>query len=112
MNARIKNRLVDVGIPLIWFAILAIHGSGFGLTDDEAYYWVLSNKPALGYAYHPPMVAWVLASFRYLLGGVIGDHSVAVVRVASAFCSAAILAVSLRWIQSVGVIEPKRRALA
>jgi 4-amino-4-deoxy-L-arabinose transferase-like glycosyltransferase len=35
--------------------------SYFPLTEDESYYWVWSRHLALGYADHPPMVAWLIA---------------------------------------------------
>lgn len=39
---------------------------------DEAYYWVWSLRPALGYYDQPPLTAWVLAVARQL-----GDHALA-----------------------------------
>jgi len=46
----------------------------FPLTSDEAYYWVWSLHPALGYTDHPPMVAWLIT-----LGSLFG-HSYGAVR--------------------------------
>lgn len=37
-----------------------------GVSDDEAYYWVLAQNPSLGYAYHPPMVAWAIAALDWI----------------------------------------------
>jgi len=43
-------------IVVLWL----VQAMTLGMSDDEAYYWVLSQKPAWGYAYHPPMVAWIM----------------------------------------------------
>jgi 4-amino-4-deoxy-L-arabinose transferase-like glycosyltransferase len=39
-----------------------------GLTNDEAYYRLWSLAPALSYFDHPPMVAWLIALGRFLIG--------------------------------------------
>lgn len=55
-----NNNQVFFGFILIWF-LLALLQSGYTtLLNDEAYYWVLSSKPALGYFDHPPFVAWMI----------------------------------------------------
>lgn len=57
-----------------WFAILVmslIHltmAVYLDLTPDEAYYWELSRHLDWSYYDHPPMVAWIIAIFRTLLG--------------------------------------------
>jgi hypothetical protein len=38
------------------------------LSDDEAYYRLWALAPALSYLDHPPMVAWLIAAGRYILG--------------------------------------------
>ena len=38
------------------------------LSDDEAYYRLWALAPALSYLDHPPMVAWLIAAGRHLLG--------------------------------------------
>ncbi len=38
------------------------------LIPEEAYYWMYSKHPSLGYLDHPPMVAWVIAAGRYVFG--------------------------------------------
>ena len=38
------------------------------LSDDEAYYRLWALAPALSYLDHPPMVAWLIAAGRYLVG--------------------------------------------
>ena len=38
------------------------------LSDDEAYYRLWALAPALSYLDHPPMVAWLIAAGRSLLG--------------------------------------------
>jgi len=38
------------------------------LSDDEAYYRLWALAPALSYLDHPPMVAWLIAAGRHILG--------------------------------------------
>lgn len=45
-----------------------------GLAPDEAYYWLWSQTPALGYPDHPPMVAWWI----WLSTRVLGDTAIGV----------------------------------
>jgi hypothetical protein len=45
-----------------------------GLAPDEAYYWLWSQTPALGYSDHPPMVAWWI----WLSTTAIGDSALGV----------------------------------
>src|SRR3978361_2327780 len=88
-------------IPLLLFTVILIHGSLIGLTDDEAYYWVLAQKPALGYAYHPPAVAWIISFFQTLLGWLVGTHRAGLVRLPAALSVGFILVLSLKWIERV-----------
>jgi 4-amino-4-deoxy-L-arabinose transferase-like glycosyltransferase len=88
-------------MPVAVFLVLLIHGAMLGLTDDEAYYWVLAQKPALGYAFHPPAVAWMIALTQKLLGGFISVNHPGVVRFSAAVFSAGIMALGLFWIRSV-----------
>lgn len=37
--------------------------AGFGLGNDEAYYYVYALYPALSHFDHPPMVGWVIQLF-------------------------------------------------
>ena len=85
-------------VPLGLFAFLLVHGLLLGPTDDEAYYWVLSRKPALAYAYHPPMVAWVLA----LADGLLGWWPLLTVRFSSAALGALTAYLGLRWVEDAG----------
>ena len=41
----------------------ALHRA-LGLSDDEAYHWVLAHRPAFGYAFHPPGMAWMVFAAR------------------------------------------------
>ncbi len=43
---------------------------GIGLLPDEAYYWVWSQRPELGYYDHPPLVAWMIRPVTELFGNV------------------------------------------
>ena len=61
-------------------AVRAIFASQIGLADDEAYYRSWSLAPSFGYYDHAPMVAWVIAAGRAVLGDTeIGVRLVAVV---------------------------------
>jgi len=93
-------------IPLAVFLVLQFQGALLGLTDDEAYYWVLAQKPALGYAYHPPAVAWFIAAAEALFGGVF-DHSAALVRLPATLSAALTVALALFWMGRAGA--PARR---
>jgi len=41
---------------------------GLGLTDDEAYYRLWALAPAMSYYDHPPMVGWMIAAGRWIVG--------------------------------------------
>jgi 4-amino-4-deoxy-L-arabinose transferase-like glycosyltransferase len=88
-------------LPLLLFLAHLIVGGTLGLSDDEAYYWVLAQRPALGYAFHPPGMAWMIVAARVLLEWCLGPVSVIVVRIPAAFTMAMLLALSLRWIRDV-----------
>jgi hypothetical protein len=102
----------EIFCGLALFLVILIHGSAIGLTDDEAYYWVLAQKPALGYAYHPPMVAWLIALSQALLGPIFGAASAIVVRFPAALCSGAVLTMALQWLREVGVAQDKIKSSA
>jgi hypothetical protein len=48
--------------------VRAVVAARTGLTDDEAYYRLWALAPAWGYLDHPPMVAWMIAAGRWLIG--------------------------------------------
>ena len=83
---------------ILLFLGLFLHGASLGLSDDEAYYWVLAQKPALGYAYHPPLVAWVIFLFQKVLGPLWGENSAWVVRLPAILCTSLVFSMSLKWI--------------
>lgn len=85
-------------ISIFFGLLLLIHGLSFGISDDEAYYWVLGKKPAWGYAFHPPMVAWIQSIFQGIFGLWRAEHSHAVIRVPSAIFSTLIVWLGLKWI--------------
>lgn len=76
-----------LGLATAW-KLLA--GGGLGLIFDECYYWVWSLHPQAGYFDHPPLVAWVIAGGRILLG-----HTELAVRL-GAILSGIVLAVAGR----------------
>jgi 4-amino-4-deoxy-L-arabinose transferase-like glycosyltransferase len=55
---------VIIALALVRVAIAAASG----LTDDEAYYRLWALAPAASYYDHPPMVAWMIAAGRWLVG--------------------------------------------
>jgi len=55
---------VIIALALVRVAVAAASG----LTDDEAYYRLWAIAPAVSYYDHPPMVAWMIAAGRWLLG--------------------------------------------
>src|ERR1700752_4400696 len=85
-------------IPLLVPVILFLASGFVGLSDDESYYWVLAQKPALGYAFHPPMVAWMIFVAQKLLGWIAGPSSAVVVRFFSCGCMGVLFAFVLDWV--------------
>jgi 4-amino-4-deoxy-L-arabinose transferase-like glycosyltransferase len=57
-----------LGLAAAVAAIKLAVGSRWGLLEDEAYHWLWSLEPALGYFDQPPLVAWVMAAVQPLLG--------------------------------------------
>ncbi|MEK6704573.1 MAG: hypothetical protein AABZ06_02185 [Bdellovibrionota bacterium] len=89
---------------LILFVLLLVQGATVGLTDDEAYYWVLAQKPALGYAFHPPAVAWLLAFVERIFSSFnFFTPTAGLVRLPAAFLAAGILGLALTWLKDTGV---------
>jgi 4-amino-4-deoxy-L-arabinose transferase-like glycosyltransferase len=60
-------RVIFSVIILLFFARLVLSAIT-GLVDDEAYYRIWSLAPALSYYDHPPMVAYLIALGRWLVG--------------------------------------------
>ncbi len=89
-------------LPWGFFFFILFFGLFFGLTDDEAYYWVLAQTPSLGYAYHPPAVAWSIAISQFFFGPIFGVNSVFVVRLPAAFFAASSVGLALAWLKKSG----------
>lgn len=66
--------------PILFFTINLIQGIFTPLLNDEPYYWLWSQTPALGYFDHPPMVAWLIGLGTLLFENEIG------VRILSILC--------------------------
>ena len=49
-------------------AVRTLWAGWLGLAEDEAYYWVWSQRLAAGYFDHPPAIAWVIRAGTALLG--------------------------------------------
>lgn len=56
---------LKLGIAAV-FVFQLVVAAGFGLSHDEAYYWLFSRHLDLGYFDHPPFVAAVIALFSFL----------------------------------------------
>ena len=92
-------------MPFVYMGFLAVHAATLGPTDDEAYYWVLAQRPALGYAFHPPGVAWLIALFWRIAGGLLAPGSIFapfLLRLPAVFISGAVLALALQWVGRMG----------
>ncbi len=76
------------------FVFLCVHAAAVGVSDDEAYYWVLGRSPAWGYAYHPPAVGWLTWFF--------GAPWPLVTRLPAVLGTVAILGISMRWFLDLG----------
>jgi hypothetical protein len=45
---------------LLWLLLGLLQSGLTELQDDEAYYWVFSKYPDIGYFDHPPMIAFLV----------------------------------------------------
>lgn len=106
-HLRFLNEYPEYVCGFLLFTVLMLHGATIGLTDDEAYYWALAQKPALGYAYHPPMVAWVIAAAQWIFHWIVPASNTAVVRLPAIASSSAVLVITLQWLREVGVGREK-----
>lgn len=73
------------------------------MTDDEAYYWALAQRPGWGFAYHPPLVVWMIAVSQFIVGSWVGMNSPIVVRLPSALCASGILYFAMLWLRDAGI---------
>lgn len=101
---------IEFAVPLIFFFVFFIHSVTLGMTDDEAYYWALSLRPDWGFAYHPPMVVWMIWFTRNVLGPLFGEASSIVVRFPSVLISSLMLAIALRSLKKVVLPENHLKA--
>lgn len=51
---------------LALFILNIVQATTMDLSHDEAYYWIYSQFPALGYYDHPPMVAWMISAGEWI----------------------------------------------
>ena len=105
MNSRDRpsEGLPLYAVVLLFLLVQFFHASRLGLSDDEAYYWVLAGRPALGYAYHPPVLAWIMALTERWIVGWGGTITPLTVRLPAIALSASLLALSLMWLKENGV---------
>jgi 4-amino-4-deoxy-L-arabinose transferase-like glycosyltransferase len=59
------TKSLKLGIAFIFLFQLLI-AANFGLSHDEAYYWLFSRHLSFGYFDHPPFVAAVISLFSFL----------------------------------------------
>lgn len=59
------TKSLKLGIAAVFLFQLVV-AAGFGLSHDEAYYWLFSRHLDLGYFDHPPFVAAVIALSSFL----------------------------------------------
>ena len=64
-DGALRLGLIVAAVLLVLRAILAATAD---LAEDEAYYWLWSRHPALGYYDHPPMVAYWIRAGTAILG--------------------------------------------
>jgi 4-amino-4-deoxy-L-arabinose transferase-like glycosyltransferase len=60
--AALLTAILGLGLVRAWLA------ATLGLTEDEAYYRLWALAPAMGYLDHPPMVGWMIAFGRWVVG--------------------------------------------
>src|SRR5690606_27207598 len=56
------------GFVVLMLAVRFVVAGATGLVRDEGYYTLWSLWPAPGYLDHPPMIAWLIAAGRALVG--------------------------------------------
>ncbi|WP_033158095.1 MULTISPECIES: ArnT family glycosyltransferase [unclassified Methylomonas] len=69
-------RWIDAHTLALLLALMLLRGgflliNGFDLIGDESYYWDWSRRPDWCYYSKPPMIAWLIGAFTWLLG----DHT-------------------------------------
>lgn len=91
-----KGVWIGLGLTLL----LLVHGGLIGLTDDEAYYWVLAQKLDWSYAFHPPAVAWMIRLSQELFGWLVGRSSL-LVRLPAALNAGFLVWLATSWLRGV-----------
>lgn len=91
---------------ILFFGVL-IFGALIGITDDEAYYWSNAQRPAMGYAYHPPAIAWLIGLSQAVFGKLLGIHSTLMIRIPGAVCLAITVALAMLWMERTGLARER-----
>ncbi len=94
--ARLSPALLFAALSLAWL----FQAATLGISDDEAYYWVLSRSPAFGYVYHPPLVAWIIALSERALSWLHLPREL-VVRLPGVLLSGTTLLLAAEWIRRI-----------
>ncbi|HEU4384835.1 MAG TPA: glycosyltransferase family 39 protein [Anaeromyxobacteraceae bacterium] len=72
MNDRPPSLRAVWAVAALAALLRALAFGGLELYTDESYYWLWSQRPALGYYDHPPMVAWLIWLSRQAVPGELG----------------------------------------
>ncbi len=87
-----------LGLAFITAVFFLAHGALLGPSDDEAYYWTLSHRWNWGFAYHPPMITWLIGLSREFWSWLLPENHPFVLRFPAAACIFGIFYFSLSWI--------------
>lgn len=69
---RNKTSLLFVTGLVIFFVLNLFSAINMGVHFDEAYYWLYSQHPAMGYFDHPPMVSWLIIAGQFFFKSTLG----------------------------------------
>ncbi|MBI4924870.1 MAG: hypothetical protein HY843_03015 [Bdellovibrio sp.] len=94
---------ITYSLVIAFVCFYLVHSLFLGISDDEAYYWILAQKPSLGFAFHPPLVTWMIALSQKIFSFILPINSVFILRFFSVFCSTFIFALALYWMKIAGV---------
>lgn len=67
-----KTSLLFVAGLLVFFGMNFFSAATMGVHFDEAYYWLFSKNPAMGYFDHPPMIGWMIYAGQLFVNNALG----------------------------------------
>lgn len=83
-SEEIFNLIMLISILHLLIYFLTLFYTSYGIFRDELYYIACANRPAFGYADHPPLSIWILAVWKFFLG-----DSLVIIRILPAIISSA-----------------------